>query len=292
MKTIFLTGSFLMLLCLLTFSLPSCEKEFTNPGAVTESQVLTSADGLVALGVGIQRRYSIGRQSPVYNRSTAAGFTTGELRLINPGNVSENDLSLGYEDLDPDNAVVNNLWSQSLLVRNEAQTLLDNLDNVPSATTRAGLQAYATIFYALANETLFLFFEQAPVMTAPDAEFSDRSALLQANLMLLDEADRALAANPPTAGFLSRIPSGIDLGNTIKALQARHNLFLGNYPAAIAAANAVDEDATSVLQFDDVTPNPIAFVSITTDNVYQPLNLTLGLPDGLRPDTDDCEYAA
>lgn len=270
---------------------PSCEKVYTDPSAIGETDALSSADGLIALGVGIQRRYSIGRQSLVYNRTTAAGFTTNELRLINPGNVSENDLSLGYGDLDADNAVVNNLWSQSFLIRKEAQQVLDNLENISNPSVRSGLRAYATIFSALANETLYLFFEQAPLESSQDAMFSDRSALLQSNLMLLDEADRALAANPPTASFLSRVPSGIDLRNTIKALQARHNLFLGNYAAAITAADAVDESATSVLQYDDVTPNPIAFVSITTNNVYQPLNLTLGLPAGLQPDEDDQRLA-
>jgi starch-binding outer membrane protein, SusD/RagB family len=50
-----------------TLSLTACEKDFSNPGAATEDQVLASADGLTALAVGLQRRWSVGRQSPVYN---------------------------------------------------------------------------------------------------------------------------------------------------------------------------------------------------------------------------------
>ncbi|MEM6396866.1 MAG: RagB/SusD family nutrient uptake outer membrane protein [Bacteroidota bacterium] len=279
-------GWAIVLFLSLTF-FSSCEEDFTNPGAATEAQVLSSADGLIALGVGVQRRFSVGRQSPIYTRPTAAGFTTGGLRLINPGNVSENDLSLGYSDLLPDNAVVDNLWSQSLLVRNEAQIVLNNLDVVPSGGTSTGLQAYASIFYALANETLYLFFEQAPTETAQDAVFQARTALLEDNIRVLESAASAIGATAPTSDFLSRIPSGIDLSNTVQALIARHNLLLGNYPAAISAANAVDRSATSVLQFDDVTPNPVAFISILTNNVYQPLDLTLGLPAGLQPDLAD-----
>ncbi|MEM7574525.1 MAG: RagB/SusD family nutrient uptake outer membrane protein [Bacteroidota bacterium] len=291
MKNMFHLGGWASLLLLAILSFSSCEEDFTNPGAVTEAQVLSSPDGLVALGVGIQRRYSVGRQSPIYTRTTAAGFTTGGLRLINPGNASENELSLGYEDLDSDNAIVNNLWSQSLLIRNEAQSVLDNLDIIPDAGTAAGLQAYVSIFYALANETLYLFFEQAPTETAEDATFRDRNALLEDNLVKLGDAVLALNSSAAPSSFLSRIPGGIDLGNTLQALIARHNLLLGNYSAAITAANNVDRSATSTMEYDDVTPNPIAFVSILTNNVYQPLDLTLGLPASLQPESDDQRLA-
>ncbi|MEM1214697.1 MAG: RagB/SusD family nutrient uptake outer membrane protein, partial [Bacteroidota bacterium] len=269
----------------LTFN--SCEEDYTNPGAVTEDQVLNSPDGLIALGVGVQRRYSVGRQSPAYTRPTAAGFTTQSLRLINPGNVSENDVSLGYDELDADNAIVNNLWSQSLIIRDEAQSVLDNLDIIPTASTAAGLQAYVSIFYALANETLYLFFEQAPTETAQDAAFKDRTALLSDNVTVLQAAAAALASNAPSGEFLGRIPGAIDLGNTVQALLARNHLLLADYPAAISAADAVDRSATSLLQYDDITPNPIAFVSILTNNVYQPLDLTLGLPADLQPQGND-----
>ena len=269
----------------------SCETEFTNPGAVTEAQVLASADGLIGLSVGAQRRYSVGQQSPVYTRATAAGFSTGELRLINPGNLSENDLSLGGVNVDGDNAIVNNLWSQSLLVRNEANSILSNLSLVQTPSVRSGLQAYATIFYALANETLYLFFERAPLATATEAEFVEREALLDDNLTRIGDAITTLEAAPASADFLRRTPGGIDLLNTLRALRARHQLFLGQYPNAISSAQAVDRAATSTLRYDDITPNPIAFVSITTDNVYQPVDLTLGLPEGLRPDTLDKRLA-
>lgn len=280
-----------LFLCAACCLLPSCETDFSNPSAISEEQILGSADGLISLAVGVQRRYTVGRQSPVYARTTGAGFSTGELRLLNPGNLSENNLSIGREVLDSDDALVNNLWSQSLLIRNEAKIVLDNLAAVTNTGSRAGLQAYATIFYALANETLYLFFEQAPTETATNAAFRERAALLQDNVNRLSAAADALAGATLPADFLSRIPSGIDLSNTLSALLARHNLLLGNHQAAIDAANDVNRNATSVFQYDGVNQNPIAFVSITTDNVYQPLNLTLGLPAALQPAADDQRLA-
>lgn len=267
--------------------LASCETDFTNPGAATEDQVLNSPDGLIGLAVGIQSRWSVGRQSPVYASVTAAGFTTFELRLINPGNSEENALSLGKDELIGTNGVVSNLWEEALLVRNESNQILENAEKIPDAGVRSGLIASASIFKALANGTLAQFFEQLPLENADNAVFSSREAALEDAIATLEAARSVVNQTPVSAAFLDKTPASIDAINTINALLARFHNILGNHDAAIEAANRVDLASTSTFAYDAVNTNPIAFVSILTNNVYQPVDLGLGLPDGLAPAADD-----
>lgn len=49
----------------------------------------------------------------------------------------------------------------------------------------------------------------------------------------------------------------------------------------------VDLAVKSVFAFDQISPNPIAYISITTNNVFQPVDLTLGLPAALAPSSSD-----
>ena len=278
--------SFLLVL-LVAIVFPSCEKDFVNPGAATEDQVLNSPDGLIGLTVGIQRRWSVGRQSPVYATVAGSGFSTFELRLINPGNAAENEVSLGKGELTGANGIVANIWEECLLVRNEADKVLANASNVPDAGVRSGLIATASIFKALANGTLAQFFEQVPLVTEDNALFSSREAALQDAIAVLDAAAATVAANPVPSDYTSKTPASIDHLNTINALLARYHNMLGNHDQAIGAASKVDLASTSTFAYDGVNTNPIAFVSILTNNVYQPVDLTLGLPGGLQPAAND-----
>lgn len=278
-----------LLLAFVLFS--SCEKDFVNPGAATEAQVLNSADGLIGLTVGIQKRWSVGRQSPVYATVAGAGFSTFELRLINPGNLDENEVSIGKTDLLGSNGILTNIWEECLLVRNEADKVLANANKIPDAGVRSGLIAMASIFKALANGTLAQFFEQAPLETTNNARFNPRTAVLQEAVNVLEAAKTTVTATPVSAAFLAKTPASINALNTINALLARYNNMLGNNDAAIAAANSVDLASKSTFVYDAVNTNPIAFVSILTNNVYQPVDLGLGLPAGLKPDPTDQRLA-
>lgn len=273
------------LLLLAMLGLMACEKDFTNPGAATEDQVLSTPDGVIALAVGAQTRFSVGRQSPVYAAVAGAGFTTNELRLINPGNIAENEVSLGYADLPGSNGIVTNIWEQCLLTRNETDKVIGAADIIPDANARAWTIAYASIFQALANGTMAEFFEQIPLVIEENASFSSRAEAIKAAIGSLENARNLLTADD--GGLLDRIPSGIDIPNTVNALLARYYLMDGQYSNAISSANAVDLGVASTFTYDDVNPNPIAFVSILTNNVYQPIDLTLGLPVDLQPDASD-----
>ncbi len=279
----------LLLLSVLFFS--SCEKDFVNPGAATESQVLNSADGLIGLTVGIQKRWTVGRQSPVYATVAGSGFSTMELRLINPGNLSENEVSIGGITLTGSNGIVANIWEECLLVRNEADKVLANASKVPDAGVRSGLIAYASIFKALANGTLAQFYQQVPLKTGNSATFSTREDALKDAVAVLENARTVLSSTPVSSAYLSKVPKGIDAVNTVNALLARYHNMLGEHDKAIAAADRVDKTSKSSFSYDAVNTNPIAFVSILTHNVYQPADLTLGLPAALRPAAADKRLA-
>lgn len=272
----------LAVLLALTLAFSACEKDFTNPSAATEDQVLNSAEGLIGLTVGIQKRWSVGRQSPVYATVAGAGFSTFELRLINPGNLAENEVSIGKGTLTGGNGIVANIWEECLLTRNEADKVLANASKVPDPGVRSGLIAMASIFKALANGTLAQFFEQIPLETTDNARFSPRTSALQDAISVLETAKATVTATPVSAAFLAKTPASINALNTINALLARYNNMLGNHDAAISAAGAVDPSSKSTFVYDGVNTNPIAFVSILTNNVYQPVDLTLGLPPALQ----------
>ena len=273
---------------LLGFSLifVACEDEFVDPSNPTSSQVLGSAEGLNGLAVGMQYRWSVGRQSSVYNIVAGPGFTTGELRLINPGNVDENEVDLGGEQVTGANNIVSNMWEQAMLTKSEAQIILDEVETVVSnAGIKAGLVATASLFKEMALGTLIQYFEQVPLRVDKDAKFSSREEVLNEVIQTLETGKSSVSSI--SAEFLKTTTGTIDLGNSINALLARYYLMKGDYDKAISAASAVDLSSKSTYSYDDVNPNPIAFVSIRTNNVFQPINLTLGLGDVLKPDEAD-----
>lgn len=64
-------------------------------------------------------------------------------------------------------------------------------------------------------------------------------------------------------------------------------MFAGNYAAALQAANAVDLTKRSTMNFEAANPNPIFNFVTSTNNVYQPVDSTLGLPAAIAPDLAD-----
>jgi hypothetical protein len=62
---------------------------------------------------------------------------------------------------------------------------------------------------------------------------------------------------------------------------------LGNNDKAIELANKVDLTKKSEYKFDDQSRNPIFETALSNINVYQPLDLNMGLPASLAPNTAD-----
>lgn len=280
----------------------SCKKEFLNPSAASEPNVVRNTDGLMNLSAGLQRRFTIGRQSPLYSTVTGGGFSVFAFRVLNAGNTTEVELEAGKEALPQSNGVVTNIWAQCLFTKNEAEKILNNLDVVGDAGDKLGLKAYASIFYALSIGTMAQYYEQIPLTTEINASFSSRADALKKVVQTLEAVDGELQAGTVSAKFTSKVPAGIDLKNTVKALLARYYNMLAKLPGvayddasgtkALAAANAVTLSAKSVFNFSEAsnTINPVA-EQILTVNVYGIVDSALGLRNGLQPDLSDGRLA-
>jgi starch-binding outer membrane protein, SusD/RagB family len=271
--------------------IPSCNKEYVNPSAGSVPSVTTNVDALMNLCAGMQRRFTVGRQSPLYNAPIGGAYAVYALNTLNAGNITEAALQAGKGAVQPGNSTVTQLWGQNLLLKTEAETVLDNLNIATDPADKVGLKAYASIFYALSLGTLAQFYEQIPLTKGLNATFSPRIDALQKAITALESVDTDLATTNPSAKFLSKVPAGIDAKNTVKALLARyynmHSMATGTYNAvsgnkAITFAGAASTTIKSEFRFSAATPNPLGEQNVTV-NVYGAIDSTLGLRNGLAP---------
>ena len=275
-------------------SLASCKQDFTNPGAINSTDAFSTPRTLAGVAVGLQNVYTNGRLSPVYTGITAAGALTNEFRLMNAGNTDEANLFIGGTAVDNLNGIVGNMWTWNNKVIFDADNVIAGANGLGDKNYAAGLIAYASIYKALAIGNLCMFFEQiptAPGTTTSPATFQTRIDGLKRAVVSLQTAQAALTATPPNADFYANVPTSVNLNfftNTINALIARYSLFAGDFATAITASNAVTTTyGASVMAYDAVTTNPIFTVVTATNNVYQILDSTLGLPTTLAPDLTD-----
>lgn len=275
-------------------SLVACKQDFTNPGAINSASAFSTPRTLAAVAVGLQNVYSNGRLSPVYTSVTAAGALTNEYRLMNTGNTDEANLFIGSAAVDNLNGIVGNMWTWNNKIIYDADNVLAGAKGLGDKNYAAGIIAYASIYKALAIGNLAMFFEQipaAPGTTTAPASFQTRLDGFKRAVTVLTNAKSAIGANAPNAAFFANVPTSVDIAfltNTINALIARYSLFAGDYAAAITAANLVPLSyGGSVMAFDAVATNPVFSVVTATNNVYQILDSTLGLPSALAPDVTD-----
>ena len=270
----------------------ACNKEYLNPSTISQSQAVSSPNGLLTLCNGLQYRYTTGGALSVLYASTAGGgLTTREQFVLNVGNIDEATLALGAGNVTNTNSIVRNLWTQSHLVRSNAELILANTGVVSDAGTKSGIIGYASIFRALSLGTLALFFEQSPVTTGNNVPFVPRAQVFKEAITTLEAAATQLAAAPVSADFSGKVVTGIDISNTLQALIARYALFSGDYDKALAAAAKVDLTKKSVYNFDDNTRNPLFEATFGNLNVFQPTNASLGLTGALTPDANDKRIA-
>jgi len=275
--------SLLILIC--AGGLMSCKKDYSNPNDATQEQTLSSPVGLTGVAVGLQKQYSNSRAGALYNLVTANGFSTFELSNRNTGNVDETNLFNGGIAVDGNNSVLSNLWSSNLKVIYDADNVINRSAALGDKNYASGLIAYASIFKALALGGLSEFWERIPdtVGVGLQPNFIARQEGYVRAVAVLDRALAAIAANPISADFLTKIPPGMEIPNTLQALKARYLGFSGSHTSALAAANAVNLAVRSEMRFDAITPNPIFNVSTATNNVFQVRDSTMGLPLALRP---------
>lgn len=279
-------------------SLVACKQDFTNPGAISDVDAFSTPRGLAGVAVGLQNVYSNGRLSPLYNGVTAAGALTNEFRLMNAGNTDEFQLFQGGAVVDNLNGIVGNMWTWNNKIIYDADKVLEGANKLGDKNYASGLIAYASIYKAMAIGNLAMFFEQIPAapgtQTTP-AAFQSRVDGFRRAVTTLRAAQTALGANAPNAAFFANVPTNITtayFNNTISALIARYSLFAGDFAGAITAANAVDLNYNgAVLGFDAIVTNPIFTTATATNNVFQILDSTLGLPTALAPDLNDQRIA-
>jgi hypothetical protein len=183
------------------------------------------------------------------------------------------------------------MWTTSNKVLYDAQQIFDNLDKVVTDKAYAsGLLGYTTIWYALALGDMAMYWDHVPAATGQSVTFNDRLDGFTRAIAAIDKAVQAINTTPMSASFLANIPAGVDIVNTLNALKARYSLYLGKYPEALAAANAVNLTIKSTMNFDLQSLNPIFETITSTNNVAAPLDSTMGLFGTMKPDLADKRF--
>jgi hypothetical protein len=276
-------------LALMLVLVSSCNQEFLNPSAASQTQVVSDVSGLMSLANGLTYKYSVLRSSPNYTVPTASGLLTRELTVLNAGNTDEELLRQGGNAVVGSNSVVTQLWNQSHLLKSNAEIIIANLGIVADQGTKGGLMAHASIFRALGLGNLATFWENAPIKTGTSAAFVPRAAVLAEAISTLEAGAAELAKAPLSSYFTTNIAPGIDYANTINALLARYNMMAGNFDKALTAANAVTISVStkSVMNHDDASQNSLYFISFSNRNVTEPVDDKFSLPPALQTPASD-----
>ncbi len=265
----------------------SCKKDYTDPAKAPQQDVFTNAAAMTAVSAGLQRTYSLSRASSLYNIISTNGLVTHELNLLNAGNLPEAQLSTGGIAVDGTNTILAGLWTSSNKIVYDANNVIAGSSVLPDKTYANGLIGYSTVFKALSIGALSMFWEKIPAGTGTNVTFINRTDGFTKAIGAIDSVLALINTNAISSTFISNIPAGVDIVNTLQALKARYALYAGNYTQALAAANAVDLTKKSVLNFEAANPNPIYDAAGSNYNDFQPVDSTMGLPLALRPDLAD-----
>ena len=231
----------------------ACSLDVTNPNAATEEDVLTTPAGLKAVTIGLQGRVGNAIEEAIW----IPGLVSGEIGNTNASQSTQREFqdfpdATANTAIDETNPEMLDLWAKWYEVVRSADDILNNADDVTLAPgTRSGMTALAKTMKAMAFGTLIESFQQIPLEPSePNPAFSPRADVLARALELLASARADLDAQAPSAEFTGSLLSpGIDLPNTIRALQARYALAAGNYEGALGFANEVPPAAASVITY-------------------------------------------
>lgn len=248
-----------------SLGLVACDLDTTNPNSPTQETVVSDAEGLTALGVGLQLRFGTSTGNFIYS----AGLLTMELGAITTAFSTISDAEGGT--VPPGAAITGDVWSTSYRTVKTANDIIFNADNIAMPRgTRSGLLGLAYLFKAGALGEVLQGFEQLPIDTynKPTPEFVDRTAALAYVLALLDSAQLAYADTAPSAQFTTNVlATGLNIPNTILAYKARYRRLAGNWAGALAAADSVSRTVFSVLPFSTQAPNPLFTLSAGSSGV-------------------------
>jgi len=267
----------------------ACKKDYTDPNRAAANNAEKSASGLTAVVIGLQKNYTATRAGSIYNLITTDGFLTKQLLIVNQGNTAEYQFYLGGNQVFNTNSIVVSFWTNCNKVIFDANTVLKNAPDLSDKGYASGLIAYASIFKALAITNMAMFWDKIPDTSgvAVPVNFIANTEGYTRALNVINNALATVNANAISSSFLSNISAGVDILNTLHALKARFSLYAGNYGQALAEANVVDLTKKSTFNYDLQALNPIFETATSTNNVYQPLDSTMGLPPALAPNLAD-----
>jgi hypothetical protein len=234
--------------------LTGCDLDKNNPNAPSQGTILNSRDGIVALAVGLQGRYATGMAYFIY----PSGLISDELGTPIAALQSYKDAEVGA--LADTYGVVEDPWNTHYQTIKSADDLIGNAANVNlGGETLSGI---LSLSYLLKGASLGELTQQyQKIIVNPRAatpEFVDRPTAIAAVLALLDSALIENNKFATRSEFSTSIKAGgLNLQNTILAMQARYNRLANNWPAALAAANAVEKSVVSFMNFSDQAINPV-----------------------------------
>jgi hypothetical protein len=183
--------------------------------------------------------------------------------------------------------VLNNVWARSNKIIFDADNVIRFANGLADKNYASGLISFSSIFKALSIGNMSMLWEKVPDSIGQNVGFIDRIDGFKKAVAVLDNGISVYNANLPSALVRSRLPDSTNIINTLYALKARYSLYAGDYPGALAAANLVDITKKSYFAFDALSQNPVFESATATNNVYQPVDSTLGLPTALAPDLAD-----
>ena len=266
----------------------ACETEFENPNNPTEDVVLETKAGLFALATGIRQYYSVTVLRQVIE---APGITTRELGVTNTF-LNINELAKGGAELPSESGGITNPWVNLMRAKGMAESLINGANTVDlSPGSRSGLLAYGNWIKAMSLGSLIEMYEQAPINNSLGgaAQFSDRTAVLNNAILLLEEARDVLIDTPMSDDFKSTVLwQEINLQKTINAFLSRYQLIAGNYDDSITAANAVlnsPDGTNSMWSYDANNQNPIWNRTVNSDDLNPQSNF--GLLGAYIPEAGD-----
>jgi starch-binding outer membrane protein, SusD/RagB family len=245
-----------------------CNMDLTDPNNPNRGDIITTAQGLREIAVGLQATWGDELVDPVY----ITGLVTDEIGAIVPAFES-------YRQVDAGDPVENNTgpstetWGGMYRVVAVADELLANVPNVAMEPEMAsGMIALARLFKGMAFGALLQTYERIPLdvgLHNLHPQFVSREAGLAAVLELLESARQQILTTPPSAAFNTQVlASGFNLPNTIDAMIARYALIAGDLPRAEAAAQRVNLNILSEFRFTAADPNPVWTMFYGSGNAY------------------------
>ena len=260
----------------------ACDLDLTNPNALTEEQVITTLDGVVALGVGMQGQFA----QCIEDFIVPPSLVTDEWGTRTRSLLSYQSLFTG-QNFENTYDIVSAPYACAAQITKSANTLLGAVPNVGLGPSfAAGMNALAKTFKAMALGYGAMIFEGMPVNNAADgAPVLPRAEVIDTVIALLESARTDIVNVPDAelAGFRTRVlGTGIDLRSTIDAMIARYSLIDGRYQAANDAAARVTSTALSTIAYPTPTTNPIWNLALTLQYVGGTTNFVSAAEAGDR----------